>query len=67
MQKALVMQNMIGDEINLRRNGQQGMTDAEYQVLQSRYAQALQEAYLYHSQLGLSNKTEEQKFNPYGY
>jgi len=67
MQKALVMQNMIGDEINLRRNGQQGMTDAEYQVLQSRYAQTLQEAYLYHSQLGLSNKTEEQKFNPYGY
>lgn len=67
MQKALVMQNMIDDEINLRRSGQQGMTDAEYQVLQSRYAQALQEAYLYHSQLGLSNKTEEQKFNPYGY
>ena len=67
MRKALVMQNMIGDEINLRKNGQQGMTDVEYQDLQSRYAQTLQEAYLYHSQLGLSNKTEEQKFNPYGY
>jgi len=32
-----------------------------------RYSQALQEAYLFHSQLGVQNKTKEQEFNPYGY
>lgn len=31
------------------------------------YRKAVQQAYLYHSQLGVQNKTEEQKFNPYGY
>ena len=40
---------------------------SELQYAQQAYNQALQEAYFYHSQLGVQNKTEEQKFNPVGY
>lgn len=35
--------------------------------VQNEYNRALQEAYLFHSQLGVQNKTKEQEFNPYGY
>lgn len=42
-------------------------TPDEVTYAQQQYSQALQEAYLYHSQLGVSNKTKEQEFNPYGY
>ena len=34
---------------------------------QNAYKEAIQNAYLYHSQLGVQNKTKEQEFNPYGY
>lgn len=34
---------------------------------QDAYKEAIQKAYLYHSQLGVQNKTKEQEFNPYGY
>ena len=40
---------------------------SELQYAQQAYNQALQEAYFYHSQLGIQNKTQEQKFNPVGY
>lgn len=35
--------------------------------VQNEYNRTIQEAYLFHSQLGVQNKTEEQEFNPYGY
>lgn len=35
--------------------------------IMNEYTRALQEAYLYHSQLGIRNKTKEQEFNPYSY
>lgn len=34
---------------------------------QEAYKQSVQQAYLYHSQLGVQNKIKEQEFNPYGY
>ena len=42
-------------------------TDAEIAMAQQNYANSLQEAYLYHSQLGVQNKTKEQEYQPYGY
>lgn len=42
-------------------------TPDEITYAQQQYSQALQEAYLYHSQLGVSNKTKEQEYHPYGY
>ena len=35
--------------------------------VQNEYNRTLQEAYLFHSQLGVQNTTKEQEFNPYGY
>ena len=35
--------------------------------VQNEYDRTIQEAYLFHSQLGVQNKTKEQEFNPYGY
>lgn len=35
--------------------------------IQNEYNRTIQEAYLFHSQLGVQNKTKEQEFNPYGY
>lgn len=40
---------------------------ADRLAYQDAYKEALQKAYLYHSQLGVQNKTKEQEFNPYGY
>ena len=34
--------------------------------VQNEYNRTIQEAYLFHSQLGVQNKTKEQEFNPYG-
>lgn len=68
MQKALQWQNMISSgqykdaEGNIHEATPDEITYAQYM-----YKQALQNAYLYHSQLGVSNKTKEQEFNPYGY
>lgn len=42
-------------------------TPEEIAHAQEQYKSAIQEAYLYHSQLGLTNKTKEQEFNPYAY
>ena len=42
-------------------------TPDEITYAQQMYNQAIQQAYLYHSQLGVQNKTKEQEFNPYGY
>lgn len=42
-------------------------TPNEITYAQQQYAQAIQQAYLFHSQLGVQNKTKEQEFNPYGY
>lgn len=42
-------------------------TAEEIRQAQSNYEVALQEAYLYHSQLGVQNKTAEQTYNPYVY
>lgn len=40
---------------------------ADRLAYQEEYKRAIQQAYLYHSQLGVQNKTKEQEFNPYGY
>ena len=68
MQKAMQWQNMVasGQYKDAQGNVHQATPD-EITYAQRMYAQALQEAYLYHSQLGISNKTKEQEFNPYGY
>lgn len=68
MQKAMQWQNTVasGQYKDAQGNVHQATPD-EITYAQRMYAQALQEAYLYHSQLGVSNKTKEQEFNPYGY
>ena len=68
MQKALQWQNVVtsGQYKDANGNTHQATPD-EITYAQMMYGQALQEAYLYHSQLGISNKTKEQEFNPYGY
>ena len=63
MQKALEWQNVVTSG---KYNGIQASPE-EIAYAQNMYKQALQEAYLYHSQLGLTNKTKEQEYNPYGY
>ena len=40
---------------------------ADRLAYQEAYKEAIQKAYLYHSQLGVQNKTKEQEFNYYGY
>lgn len=64
MQRALAYQNIVtsGRLSSGRQATQEEMADA-----QLRYQEAIQEAYLYHSQIGLTNQTGQQKFNPYGY
>lgn len=42
-------------------------TPNEITYAQQQYANSIQQAYLFHSQLGVQNKTKEQEFNPYGY
>ena len=42
-------------------------TPDEITYAQLMYNQSIQQAYLYHSQLGVQNKIKEQEFNPYGY
>ena len=42
-------------------------TKNEIAYAQKKYEQAIQQAYLFHSQLGVQNKVKEQEFNPYGY
>jgi len=68
MQKALQWQNVVtsGKYKDTKGNEVQASPE-EIAYAQSMYKQSLQEAYLYHSQLGLTNKTKEQEYNPYGY
>ena len=40
---------------------------ADRLAYQEEYKKVIQQAYLYHSQLGVQNKIKEQEFNPYGY
>lgn len=39
----------------------------ELAYMQSKYEEALNRAYLYHSQIGVTNKIKPQEFNPYAY
>ena len=55
-----------GQYTDARGNIHQATPD-EITCAQQQYAQAIQQAYLFHSQLGVQNKTKEQEFNPYGY
>ena len=55
-----------GQYTDARGNIHQATPD-EITYAQQKYAQAIQQAYLFHSQLGVQNKTKEQEFNPYGY
>lgn len=68
MQAALQWQNVVssGTYTDAKGNVHQATPD-EITYAQGQYSQALQSAYLYHSQLGVTNQTEPQKFNPYGY
>lgn len=55
-----------GQYTDARGNVHQATPD-EITYAQQQYAQAIQQTYLFHSQLGVQNKTKEQEFNPYGY
>ena len=55
-----------GQYTDARGNVHQATPD-EITYAQQQYAQAIQQAYLFHSQLGVQNKTKEQELNPYGY
>ena len=55
-----------GQYTDARGNVHQATPD-EITYAQQQYAQAIQQAYLFHSQLGVQNKTKEQEFNSYGY
>lgn len=53
----------ICDELGIPRGYKQTFTKED---LEKEYSNALQNAYRFHSQIGFSNKTEEQKFNLLG-
>lgn len=55
-----------GQYTDARGNVHQATPD-EITYAQQQYAQAIQQAYLFHFQLGVQNKTKEQEFNPYEY
>lgn len=55
-----------GQYPDARGNTHQATPD-EITHAQQQYANSIQQAYLFHSQLGVQNKTNEQEFNPYGY
>ena len=55
-----------GQYTDARGNVHQATPD-EITYAQQQYAQAIQQAYLFHSQLGVQNTVKEQEFNPYGY
>ena len=55
-----------GQYIDEKGNVHQATKD-EIAYAQKQYEQAVQQAYLFHSQLGVQYKIKEQEFNPYGY
>lgn len=68
MAEALKWQEVVSTKQYKDANGvTYQATPEEIAFAQAQYAQALQNAYLYHSQLGGQNKTKEQEFNLYGY
>lgn len=68
MQAANQWQQVVntGQYTDARGNVHQAIPD-EITYAQQQYAQAIQQAYLFHSQLGVQNKTKEQEYGPYGY
>lgn len=68
MQAANQWQQVVntGQYTDARGNVHQATPD-EITYAQQQYGQAIQQAYLFHSQLGVQNKTKEQEYNPYGY
>jgi len=68
MQKALSWQKVITTGRYTDANGNEHRaTPDEITYAQNKYSEALQEAYMYQSQLWVSNTTDEQQFKPYGY
>lgn len=68
MQSALQWQSVVTTGKYTDASGRvRQATAEEIRQAQNNYAAALQEAYLYHSQLGVQNKTAEQTYNPYAY
>lgn len=68
MQKALQWQSVVTTGKYTDSSGRiRQATAEEIRKAQNDYAAALQEAYLFHSQLGVQNKTAEQTYNPYAY
>lgn len=68
MQAALHWSNIINTGTYIDSNGvEHKASESEIAYAQQKYQELVQQAYLFHSQLGVQNKTEEQKFSPYGY
>ena len=68
MQAANQWQQVVntGQYTDARGNVHQATPD-EITYAQQQYSQAIQQAYLFHSQLGVQNKTKEQEYGSYGY
>lgn len=68
MAAAIKWQQVVstGQYTDARGNVHQATPD-EITYAHQQYANSIQQAYLFHSQLGVQNKTKEQEFNPYGY
>lgn len=59
---------MMGEAVRVQQALQNpNLSQGDRAALQGYYSEVLQKAYLFHSQLGVQNKTKEQEFNPYGY
>lgn len=68
MQSALQWQSVVTTGKYIDSSGRvRQATAEEIRQAQNNYATDLQDAYLYHSQLGVQNKTAEQTYNPYAY
>lgn len=68
MQAAIQWQQVVntGQYTDAKGKKHQATPD-EITYAQQQFSQAIQQAYMFHSQLGVSNKTKEQEFNYYGY
>lgn len=67
-QKAHQYNKIINEGTYIDATGKkQKATAYDLAAAQQAYSDAIQQGYLYHSQLGLQNNTEVQKFSPYGY
>lgn len=67
-QKAYQYNKIINEGTYVDADGKKQIATADnIAAAQQAYTDAIQQGYLYHSQLGLQNNTEVQKFSPYGY